>query len=197
MSDIERLHLAGIRYKFYYSTISLIISLVCILVGALLFMLGITGSSSWTAKVLGFESKITDAAPGTILFVVGLFFVFFTRFTVDATYTPVRVEDSSQPDSPANTSTIKNPMVASRKGSVIIIGDHPDETSADALPAAPHGHVENVLTRIRYMFPELGNVDDVSVKMPDLKGLDLSHLQGLNVPDFRKLSGLEGLSKKA
>ncbi len=35
---------------------------------------------SWTAEFLGANSKISDAAPGAVLFIVGLFTVFLTRY---------------------------------------------------------------------------------------------------------------------
>jgi hypothetical protein len=42
----------------------------------------VTGVASWTARIIGAESQISDAAPGVILFIVGLFIVWVTRFTV-------------------------------------------------------------------------------------------------------------------
>jgi hypothetical protein len=71
-----------IRYQFLYSLAGLGLGLVCIIGGVILFLRGVTGSTSWTAKVLGLESNITDAAPGVVLFVVGLFLVFVTRFVI-------------------------------------------------------------------------------------------------------------------
>ena len=53
--------------------------------GIVLFFLGITGAVSWTAKVLGAESQLVDAAPGVVLFVVGLFVVLVTRYDVKTT----------------------------------------------------------------------------------------------------------------
>jgi hypothetical protein len=37
------------------------------------------GHTSWTAKLLGFESTINDAAPGVVLFVGRVFFVWITK----------------------------------------------------------------------------------------------------------------------
>jgi hypothetical protein len=39
---------------------------------------------NWSLKLLGARSELADAEPGTILFVVGLFYVFVTRFVVKA-----------------------------------------------------------------------------------------------------------------
>ena len=47
-----------------------------------LFFHGVAGSSSWVGQVIGVQSKHSDAAPGTVLFVVGLAVVWLTRFTV-------------------------------------------------------------------------------------------------------------------
>ena len=68
------------RYRLIYSLGGLILGLACILGGIVLFLRGVSGATSWTAKLLGAESNITDAAPGAILFIVGLFLVVTTRF---------------------------------------------------------------------------------------------------------------------
>lgn len=71
-----------IRYRFIYSMVGLFLGLSCIAGGIFLFLNGVVGSSSWTASILGNESKITDAAPGAILFIIGLFFVIATRYKI-------------------------------------------------------------------------------------------------------------------
>ena len=71
-------------FQLIYSLCGLILGLVCIIGGIILFLHGITGSTSWTAKLLGAESEISDAAPGAVLFIVGLFVVLVTRFTAKA-----------------------------------------------------------------------------------------------------------------
>ena len=70
------------RFQFIYSLAGLSFGLVCVLGGIVLFLNGISGSTSWTAKIIGAESHLSDAAPGALLFVVGLFIVFMTRFSV-------------------------------------------------------------------------------------------------------------------
>jgi hypothetical protein len=42
----------------------------------------VAGSSSWIGEFIGVQSKLSDAAPGTVLFVVGLAVVWLTRFAV-------------------------------------------------------------------------------------------------------------------
>jgi hypothetical protein len=42
----------------------------------------VAGSSSWVGEFIGVQSKLSDAAPGTVLFVVGLAVVWLTRFAV-------------------------------------------------------------------------------------------------------------------
>jgi hypothetical protein len=68
-------------YQFVYSLCGLVFGLACLVGGVLLFLNGVAGSVSWTARILGAESQVSDAAPGAILFVVGLFVVIVTRFT--------------------------------------------------------------------------------------------------------------------
>jgi FtsH-binding integral membrane protein len=78
----EKYWLRVTRYHFWYSLAGVILGLACILLGVTLFLGGIAGSTSWIASALGMESTLSDAAPGAILFVVGLFSVVVTRFNV-------------------------------------------------------------------------------------------------------------------
>ena len=75
---VERLS----KHQLIYSIAGLILGLVCILGGVALFINGVAGSTSWTAKILGAESQISDAAPGAVLFIVGLFIVLITRYVL-------------------------------------------------------------------------------------------------------------------
>lgn len=68
--------------QLIYSLAGLLLGLACIIGGIALFFHGVAGSSSWVGQVIGVQSKLSDAAPGTVLFVVGLAVVWLTRFTV-------------------------------------------------------------------------------------------------------------------
>ena len=68
--------------QLIYSLAGLLLGLACIIGGILLFFHGVAGSSSWVGEVIGLKSKLSDAAPGTVLFVVGLAVVWLTRFAV-------------------------------------------------------------------------------------------------------------------
>jgi hypothetical protein len=69
-------------FQLIYSLGGLILGLACIIGGIVLFLHGVTGSTSWTTEIIGLESELSDAAPGTVLFIVGLFLVFVTRYVV-------------------------------------------------------------------------------------------------------------------
>ena len=71
-----------VLYQFLYSLTGLILSFASILGGTILFFRGITGSTSWTMKLLGLENTITDAPPGAVLVGIGLFVLWATRYTV-------------------------------------------------------------------------------------------------------------------
>ena len=71
-----------VRQELVYSIAGLVVGLLCVIGGVVLLLLGVTGSVSWTMKLLGTESKLADASPGAVLFVVGLYFVFVTRYRV-------------------------------------------------------------------------------------------------------------------
>ena len=69
-------------HQLIYSMAGIVLGFICVIGGIVLFLNGVVGSTSWTAKILGAESTINDAAPGTILFIVGLFIIFITRYVV-------------------------------------------------------------------------------------------------------------------
>ncbi|MBU1145694.1 MAG: hypothetical protein KJ971_07595 [Firmicutes bacterium] len=68
------------KHHLIYSIAGLMVGLLCVIGGIVLFLNGVAGSTSWTAKFIGVESDISDAAPGAVLFIVGLFIVFLTRY---------------------------------------------------------------------------------------------------------------------
>lgn len=74
-----------IRYQFIYSMTSLILQLACMFIGGWLGISGVVGHTSLAAQVLsevGLKVQMTDAGPGTVLFLVGLLTLPFTRFNV-------------------------------------------------------------------------------------------------------------------
>ena len=85
--------------QLIYSLAGLVLGLACIIGGTLLFFHGVVGSSSWVGEVIGVKSKLSDAAPGTVLFVVGLAVVFLTRFTVRVRQ-PIEIDLSDRRDMP-------------------------------------------------------------------------------------------------
>jgi hypothetical protein len=74
--------LALSRYELYYATAGLGVGFLCIVAGVFLCLSGAIGKTAWVVKVLGAESKLTDAAPGIVLAVVGFLLICVTRFTV-------------------------------------------------------------------------------------------------------------------
>jgi len=72
------------KYQLIYSILGLLLGLFCVIGGVLLFLAGVSGSMSWTAKFLGASSELLDAAPGAVLFIVGLFTVFISRFKIQS-----------------------------------------------------------------------------------------------------------------
>ncbi|HET9791273.1 MAG TPA: hypothetical protein VFR08_08225 [Candidatus Angelobacter sp.] len=70
---------AAIKGEYSYAKLALVLGLSCIIGGVILGLHGVTGHTSWTAKVLGLESQVSDAAPGVVLFIVGIFLIWITR----------------------------------------------------------------------------------------------------------------------
>ena len=83
--------------QLIYSLAGLLLGLACIIGGILLFFHGVTGSSSWVGEVIGVKSRLSDAAPGTVLFVVGLAVVWLTRFAVRVRQ-PVEIDLRQRPE---------------------------------------------------------------------------------------------------
>ena len=57
----------------------LILAAFCMLGGFILCWRDVTGASTWSTKVMGFESTLTGATPGIVLFVSGVLIVWITR----------------------------------------------------------------------------------------------------------------------
>lgn len=93
-------------FQFIYSLAGLFLGLSAVLGGILLFLNGITGKTSWTAKIIGVESTISDAAPGSVLFIVGLFLVFVTRFKTRIKNSLNDVTQKKKVQEKSNTSTL-------------------------------------------------------------------------------------------
>ena len=79
VSPAEQLISQGIQSEYEYATHGLIVGLAVTLGGMILAICGVVGAISWTAYLFGFHSKIIDATPGVVLFVVGIFIIFITR----------------------------------------------------------------------------------------------------------------------
>ncbi len=69
----------AIRGEYIYGILGLVLGLSSIIGGIVLGLHGVAGSTSWTAEVLGLKSTVNDAAPGVVLFIVGLFMVWVTK----------------------------------------------------------------------------------------------------------------------
>lgn len=100
MTDFDpEIHRLGMKLKFVYSLVGLLVGVSCIFAGVILGLAGVVGHTSWTASALGFSTNMTDATPGVIVFVVGIFFVLITRFKIKHVVNhPNRVEFAA-PDS--------------------------------------------------------------------------------------------------
>jgi len=76
----------AIAYQFLYSVLGLVTGLACELMGTILFIGGITGTGHWTATLFGIQ--ITDAAPGVVLFIMGVAAWQFTKFDISVEAVP-------------------------------------------------------------------------------------------------------------
>lgn len=70
-----------VRYQFIYSLVGLAVGMICVILGMVMVVHGFGGGGwHWSADIFGF--KVNDAAPGVVLFLVGLAIAQFTRFDV-------------------------------------------------------------------------------------------------------------------
>lgn len=106
MSQNYEFHRLGIKLKFVYSLVGLLLGLSCIIAGVVLGLAGVTSHTAWTANALGLSTSMTDATPGVIVFVVGIFMVLITRFKVkeitEFNNAPTQQTPSPQPQTQAN-----------------------------------------------------------------------------------------------
>lgn len=70
--------------QLVYSLVGLVLGFTCMVGGINLVLDGISGSTSWTAKFLGAQSQIADAALGAILFIAGIFVAFLAVYNFKA-----------------------------------------------------------------------------------------------------------------
>ena len=76
----ERILKDAIKLEYRHAAIGASLGLLAILCGAVLCLHGFVGAtSSWTADLFGLKSNLNDAAPGVVLFIIGLFVVILTR----------------------------------------------------------------------------------------------------------------------
>lgn len=78
------------RYEFAYAILGLTVGLICIVLGLVLFLHGAQGTTSWTARLLGLQTDVTDAAPGVMFGLVGLFVIFVSRYRFMITASALR-----------------------------------------------------------------------------------------------------------
>ena len=92
-TDEERyeFHRLGLKLKFAYSIVGLILGLSCIFTGLTVGLFGVVGHTSLTASLFGLTTNLNDAAPGVVVFIVGIFMVLITRFKVSEINRTTRV----------------------------------------------------------------------------------------------------------
>jgi hypothetical protein len=71
-----------VKYEFVYALIGLSIGLICIIGGAFLFLIGISGNLNLKLEIFGMKGNLSNAMPGAVLFLIGLFVIGITKFTV-------------------------------------------------------------------------------------------------------------------
>lgn len=72
----------AVQAQYKISVLGMVLGLLCIIGGLGLLFWGVSGNVSWSVKVFGFDSKLADAAPGVVLFIVGALIIYFSRFEV-------------------------------------------------------------------------------------------------------------------
>jgi len=78
-SHSKEIILAAVRGEYLYARLGLSLGILAIIGGVILGLNGVAGSTSWTADLIGLKSQVNDAAPGTVLFIIGLFMIWATR----------------------------------------------------------------------------------------------------------------------
>jgi len=79
-------------YQLIYSLSGLSLGLLCIIGGIVLFIMGVGGNINWIVKAEGFNSQLVNAAPGVVLFLVGMLVAWMTRFNILASKAAKRIK---------------------------------------------------------------------------------------------------------
>jgi hypothetical protein len=132
--QFQRIHKLGLILKFLYSTIGLLLGLACILAGVVLGLSGVVGNTKFVASFIGLKTELSDAAPGVVVFIVGIFFVLITRFKVDG-WESIRHFDSNHPINDRN-----NPVAISNTPSKLSGSESPEEMTPDSNQHGPQSH---------------------------------------------------------
>ena len=72
----------AIQAEYRYSVRGLIVGALFLIGGLILLWHGVAGSTNWTARILGFESRLTEAGAGVVFGVAGVAVIWITRFKV-------------------------------------------------------------------------------------------------------------------
>lgn len=68
------------RFRFVYAILALITGTITILSGLILFLNGVTGRLTWIVKSPGATSELSNAAPGVVFVLAGIYIIYLTRF---------------------------------------------------------------------------------------------------------------------
>ena len=71
-----------IRQQYVVSMAAMTLGAIAIVCGAALTWLGLEGTIQWSFSAFGVKSKLADAGPGALLFVVGVLIIALNRFSV-------------------------------------------------------------------------------------------------------------------
>ncbi len=69
-------------HQLIYSLTGLVIGFGCIVGGIVLLLNSIVGNVSMSAKLIGSSANVNDAAPGVILFIVGMMIIIATKYNI-------------------------------------------------------------------------------------------------------------------
>lgn len=70
---------AAIESELYFAFAGFVLGLFTIMVGCVMFYLGISGKEPWVARVFGHSNELVDALPGAVLCVAGFLVIRATR----------------------------------------------------------------------------------------------------------------------
>jgi hypothetical protein len=71
------------KHQYNISLIALFLGTIIFIGGLILFFHSLNGRTKWVVSFLGIHSELSDAPPGIVLCIIGLFVIYINRYSIN------------------------------------------------------------------------------------------------------------------